>query len=61
MCINHGWTDKKNKIVMNLRVQRKSGTYFIKSIEGLDQLHKRDYISRWADGCIPEIEEQQIV
>lgn len=54
-------TDKMCRSVMNLYVQCKNHTNFIKSIGDSASAHIGEYIFKWVEKCIKEIGEHRVV
>lgn len=56
-----GWTDGKNRVLLNFLVNSPRGTWFLKSVDGSDTIKYEDLMFKYLDDVVEEIGEKNVV
>ncbi|KAL6494356.1 hypothetical protein OROGR_031156 [Orobanche gracilis] len=56
-----GWTDQKQRALMNFLVNSPAGTFFIKSVDVSDSIKKGELIFKYPDEVIDEVGEDNVI
>ncbi|KAI8568658.1 hypothetical protein RHMOL_Rhmol02G0217700 [Rhododendron molle] len=59
--MSDGWTDGKNRVLINFLVNSPAGTWFLKSVDASDTIKNADLMFNYLDGVIDEIGEANVV
>ncbi|KAL6534805.1 hypothetical protein OROGR_013480 [Orobanche gracilis] len=59
--ISDGWTDQKQRALMNFLVNSPAGTFFIKSVDVSDSIKNGELIFKYLDEVIDEVGEDNVI
>ncbi|KAK2651670.1 hypothetical protein Ddye_011526 [Dipteronia dyeriana] len=59
--LSDGWSDTRNRGLINILVNNPHGTIFLKSIDASDRVKDAEYLFTLLDGVVEEIEERLVV
>ncbi|KAL0904189.1 hypothetical protein M5K25_026264 [Dendrobium thyrsiflorum] len=59
--MSDGWSDIKNRSLINILINNPYGMMFLRSVEASDEVKIIDFIFNLLDGVVEEIEEQSVV
>ncbi|KAL6560117.1 hypothetical protein OROHE_006355 [Orobanche hederae] len=59
--MSDGWTDQKQRVLMNFLVNSPAGTFFIKSVDVSDSIKNGELIFKYLDEVIDEVREDNVI